>query len=291
MPNNMNLKYPSLASQLLNLRPAGMFSNVNEVVEQLRLADRDGYQFFIDWSKSCYRSHKHAGNPWSYYFEQPFEAAEASPESEVLPTGASVACTRDNIITPRLTDGECNPLLLPLDRQGAHNIICRYLKLKPEVRAGINAFSEANFTTRMIGLHIRGPGRTDGGVPELRTRYGSKSEVPFEVFFKQVDEALRLLPEARIFACTDSESVMMAIQERFGAKIASWPALRSEFGEMHAQHPKNEGQDFDPYQLGLDVLSEAYLLSKCDLLVHGNSNVTNFVLCASPNLMHVYIPA
>ncbi len=37
----------------LKLRSAGMFSNVNEVVEQLRLAEQGGYRFAIDWSASC----------------------------------------------------------------------------------------------------------------------------------------------------------------------------------------------------------------------------------------------
>lgn len=63
---------------LLKLRSAGMFSNVNEVVEQLRRAEAGGYRFVIDWSASTYRDPDVPGDPWGYYFHPCFarEAAE-----------------------------------------------------------------------------------------------------------------------------------------------------------------------------------------------------------------------
>ena len=201
-----------------------------------------------------------------------------------------MACSRANIITPRLEDGNCNPLLLPRDRYAAHRLIRAYLRPKPHVRAGIEDMAR-QFRPRMIGLHIRGPGRTDGGVPELRRSFGDGNRVPVERFFEQVEVALRLLPEAGIFACSDSSLVIADIVSRFGDRVLTWPAIRSEFGEMHAGHAANAGQSFPPYQLGLDVLSEAYLLSRTDIFVHGNSNVANFVLSEAPTLIHAYVPA
>lgn len=278
--------------KLLKLRQAGMFSNVNEVVEQLHLAETQGYRFLINWQESCYLDTSRQADVWNYYFEPCFtDTVRDQSTLPELPRGTPVACTRNNIITPRLDDGICAPLLLPRDRFRAHEIIDRYLRLKPEVAAGINTFRETHFGPQMIGLHIRGPGRTDGGVPALRQRFGSAQDVPVEVFFQQTDEALRLLPNARIFACSDSSKVMDAIQQRYGTRMVSWPALRSEFGEMHANHTANTGQSFAPYQLGLDVLSEAWLLSQTDILVHGNSNVANFVISKSPHLIHAYVQA
>lgn len=279
----------------LRLRMAGMFSNVNEVIEQLRRAEVGGYRFVIDWQVSCYRDPDRAGDPWAYYFEPLFgdlvppEDITALPE---LPRGIEVACTRDNIVTPRLADGECAPLLLPHNRLGAHALIDRHLALRPEVAAQIDSFQADSFRPRMIGLHVRGAGRADGGVVDLRRQLGETgNEVPVEVFCRQVDEALRLLPDAGIFACSDSSAVIAAIEARYGARVVTWPALRSAFGEMHAGHPENDGMRFDPYQLGLDVVCEAWLLSRTDLFVHGNSNVANFVLCKAPHLIHAYVQA
>ena len=35
---------------VLNLRVHGMFSNVNEVIQQLYLAEQNGYNFEINWN-------------------------------------------------------------------------------------------------------------------------------------------------------------------------------------------------------------------------------------------------
>lgn len=274
--------------RLLRLRPDGMFSNVNEVVEQLRRAEAANYRFIIEWTTSCYRDPERHADPWTYYFEACF------PEQyrvglPILAGGVEIACCRDNIITPRIRDGDCNPLLLPQDRQRANDLISRYIRLKPDVAESIQAFASKQFRPRMIGLHIRGPGRTDGGVPALRRRYGNPDEVPLKVFFEQTDEALRQVPDAGIFGCSDSSVVIDAIRDRYGDRAAFYPAIRSPFGEMHTGHPRNEGQVFPPYRLGLDILNEAYLLARTDMFVHGNSNVANFVLCATPLLPHAYV--
>jgi len=284
-PNNNEMKN-------LSLRPDGMFSNVNEVVEQLRLANNGGYKFQIDWSSSCYRDQARPEDPWSYYFAPCFPELPAKSElCEELLGGVPVACSRDNIITPRELDGVCNPLLLPKDRHGAHELIAKHLHLKPELLANVDAFVDAHFRDQMIGLHLRGAGRTDGGALELRAQYNTQTGIPFEAYFIEVDRQLVEHPKAGIFLCSDSSFVIRTVQERYGDRICIWPAQRSEFGEMHANHPKNAGQLFSPYRLGLDIVSEAWLLSRTDIFVHGNSNVANFVLCKSPDLIHAYVQA
>lgn len=276
----------------LELRPAGMFSNVNEMVEQLRLAELGGYRFVTNWSRSCYRDPDRPVDPWTYYFEPCFPGLEELDDDlPVLPGGTSVACTRDNIITPRLEDANSNPLLLPKDRQGAHDLINRYLHLRPEVSAIIDSFAETYFTGPVIGLHIRGPGRIDGGALTLRKPHLSDGGVPAELFLRHADAALDKFPGAQIFACSDSSLVIDQVQAEYGDRVVTYDATRSVFGEMHANHPKNAGQVFSLYKLGLDVLVEAWLLARCDFLVHGNSNVANFVLCAAPDLPHDYVPA
>ena len=278
--------------RLLRLRSAGMFSNVNEVIEQLRRSKVNNYRFAIDWATSCYRDPDHLGDPWAYYFEPCFEGLSLAAIIDADPTlllgGPPVACARDNIITPRLRDGDCNPLLLPKDRQGAHRLITEHLILKPAVIRKIEAFRASHFKAAMIGLHIRGPGRTDGGVPTLRQSHSPAGEVPLKLYFDYLDLALHSRPGADIFACSDSSAVIAAVQQRYGARVVTYDATRSTFGEMHANHPKNNGQHFPAHKLGLDILMDAYLLAETDFLVHGNSNVANFVLCKSPNLPHAY---
>lgn len=285
--------------RLLRLRNAGMFSNVNEVVEQLRRACRGNYQFVIDWTDSPYSDPGWPGDPWDQYFHPCFtkDGIDASSADDclsgfpVLPGGVEVACARDNIITPREEDGVCAPLLLPLDRHAAHQLIKQYLLLKENVIREINAFEAAYFDGHVIGLHIRGPGRTDGGVPMMRRAFGADSEVPLKPFCAVVDQEINTHPNALIFVCSDSSAVISSITTRYGERVVYWPALRSEFGEMHAQHPNNRGQTFSGYRLGLDVLVEAYLLARTSFFIHGNSNVANYVLCLNPKIRSAYILA
>lgn len=284
---------PSDVRQLV-LRPDGMFSNVNEVVEQLRRAERDGYRFLIDWSRSAYRDPDRLDDPWAYYFQPCFTIDEADlPPGDVPQVlgGEPVACSADNIITPRLADGVCAPLLLPRDRLGAAQLIARHIRLQEVVRTQIDAFAAEHFHGAIVGLHIRGPGRVDGGVPGMRRALDPSQRVPVECFFDAVDQAVADRPRARIFACSDSLAVLRAVIDRYGPRVVTWPAVRSEFGEMHAGHPANGGAAFPRFRLGLDVVAEAWLLARTGWFVHGNSNVANFVLCLRPDLSHTYVPA
>jgi len=284
---------PPTDMRLLKLRPAGMFSNVNEVVEQMRRAETGQYCFAIDWSTSCYRNLQRPGDPWSYYFDPCFPGLNTEfTDLPVLPGGRVVACSRDNIITPRLQDGQSNPLLLPRDRTAAHAVLQRAIRPNAKVKAEAQRFFSENFGGPVIGLHLRGPGRLDGGSQELRQKYGLKpGQVPVEIYFSQVDQGLIAQPEARIFACSDSSMVINQITERYGDRVITYPAQRSAFGEMHTNHSANQGKTFSPYLLGRDVLVEALLLARTNLFVHGNSNVANFVLCQAPHLAHAYVQA
>jgi hypothetical protein len=282
-------KTAATPAYLLRLRPAGMFSNVNEVVQQLHLSEQGGYEFLIDWSLSCYRDPAHDADPWSYYFEQPF-ATPRNGELDELPGGPSVACARDNIITPRVRDGVCDSLLLPKDRYLPNRIIERYLRLLPPIRQRIETFRRTRLDGRYVALHIRGAGRTDGGVPGLRSGLPLTAGVPLETYFFSMDRCLQEDKDVSIFACSDSRFVLDAICDRYGKRVVTYPAQRSEFGEMHVVGKKeNAGESFDRRRLGEEVLIEAYLLAGADFLVHGNSNVANFVLCLAPGLRHHYV--
>jgi len=275
---------------LLKLRPDGMFSNVNEVVQQYHLAVLAGYRFGIDWSNSCYRDPERRGDPWSYYFEDVFDTGgPPAADSPPLPRGVKVACTRDNLITPRLVDGQCDPLLLPRDRKMAGETLSRAIRLKPGIAQHIRDIRANLAGAELIGVHIRGEGRTDGGTLRLRAAAGAVGRVPFALYFNAVDAALAQRPAAAVLVCSDSCMVIAAARQRYGQRLVVYQAQRSQFGEMHAGHPQNRGMTFEPWRLGLDVIVEAHLLAGADCFVHGNSNLANYVLCRAPDLSSHYV--
>lgn len=149
---------------------------------------------------------------------------------------------------------------------------------------------EEYFGQYVIGLHVRGPGRTHGVAFELRRRHGNKGRVPLRAYLTPVAALLKQRRNAQVFVSSDSEQIMRDITDVLGSKMIRYPSSLSEFGEMHlSSQPENAGIEFDRYKLGEDVLVEAGLLARTHYLVHGNSNVSNFVLCVNPTLEAEYV--
>jgi len=97
---------------------------------------------------------------------------------------------------------------LPKNRDLPHSLITRYIKLKSHIQKLVSDFVGERFSGHVIGLHIRGPGRIDGGAPGLRSRYPCKNGVPFTQYFRFADAQLAAYPHAQIFASSDSSFVM-----------------------------------------------------------------------------------
>ena len=283
------MKYMNKPCYELRLRNSGMFSVVNEVIQYLYLAESKDYEFFIDWRHSCYLDVSRQGDPWEYYFEPCFKDVSATSGLTLLPVGRSVACSKNNVITPRITDGNCKPLLMPYNRNVPNQLISKYLRLKPHIANAINQFEDKNFSQQTIGLHLRGLGRDHGGADELRAQGNGSNTIDYERFFAPIDEELMKKPDAKIFVCSDSQAVIDYVNNAYGQRAINYDSTRSAFGEMHANHPKNKGMSFSPYKLGLDIVMEAYLLARTDYFVHGNSNVANFVVSLNAQLRSCYV--
>jgi len=277
----------------INLRGAGLFSNVNEVVEQISIAQRENYKFVINWSSSSYRDPEDETDPWLYYFEPCFDIPKdaISRNPAVLTGGEKAVCTRYNIITPCEVHRSCGSMLLPRDRQKAHKIIREHIVPKPYILSQIESFQQQNFRSRMIGVHARGRGRIDEDIREVNPDADASHASFLNTFFEHIDDIISFCPDAGIFACSDSSVVISEIQRKYGERVIHYPSQRSEFGEMHeSSNQNNAGLKFDRKKLGEEVLSEALLLSRTDFFIHSFSNVSNFVLCANPTLFHRYVP-
>ena len=281
-------------TKLLILKSSGFFYLVNSLIHHLYLAEQGGYKFIVDWSESLYKDDSMKGDPWNYYFEDCFH------DTGIPLKALSVDLfNKDNVIVPRvqIAGFERNRngfLLLPKDRYLVNKIISKYIKLKPHLKKKIDDFRNKNFQQYTIGLHIRGAGRVNGGVPILNRQHKLKKGVPFDLYFKFVDEHLQEHKSAKIFLCSDSGMVIDECRKKYGDRIITYSKIRSHYGEMHNNYQegaikKNKGLTFPKYKLGEEVLIDAYLLSETDFLVHGNSSVTNFILCNKPDLKSEYV--
>lgn len=277
-----------MATRLLKLRPYGMFSNVNEVIQNLHLAEQAGDDFVIDWSASPYGTKGPEGDPWGQYFDHPFPEARLFDGIETLPTGGKVLCVPESIICPTRAAGECDTMHMPFSLAPAHDIITRHIRLSAAMRAGVEAAAKALLTRPTVGLHLRGPRGVDGGAAAFRAGYGSRWVVPYERYWEAGEKAMSELGAAHILVCTDSSESLALARERFGDRMISYDALRSARGDMHTPNLRDAEMADEGFRLGQDVITEVWLLSRCAAFVHGRSNIANFVRAKSPDMPSIF---
>ena len=261
-----------------NDQSRGMFSVVNDLVAHFHEADKEGYKINPTWTASPYKTTKSEEDAFLYFFEP---LVDINSDDQLVGKLKSFAYHRKNLITPRC-DGN---LALPIKRKEVNEIIEKYIKPISPINQKINKFKEKYFSENILGLHIRGQGRTDGGAKQLRELGELIDGVPYNLYFNKVDEYISTHPSCKIFLCSDSQIVIDYCKGVYKERIITYDSTRSLKGEMH-RNPKFKDVK---YKLGEDVLIEAYLLSMTDYLIHGSSNVTNFALCKNSKLENFYI--
>ncbi|MBV7379032.1 hypothetical protein [Maritimibacter dapengensis] len=279
-------------TMVLPIGGAGMFNAVNRVAYFADLVARDGRDFVVDWAKSPYADPDIGGEPWRYFFEPVFaDATLGDAYDPVRKYYKNADFSVDHPLNPRLIEGRLDTMGLPPDRHAAGAILHRFIRPNALTRATVEDFADTFFKGPVIGLHMRGPGRNHGGADRMRALLDDTQPVPFKHYFAAVDAVLADQPDAQVFACSDSAMVIERCRAQYGDRLITYPSTRSDFGEMHDSHPENEGMRFSTFKLGLDIVAEAHLLARCAHLVHGNSNVSNYVLCRSADMPSTYVYA
>lgn len=170
----------------------------------------------------------------------------------------------------------------PSDRNRANRLIQEHFVRKGSVvRAVYQKFSmneRLYEKPHVIGLHIRGPLRLHGGTAYLVDHLGSERP-PYQHYFEAVEQ--ELTENSLIMLATDAQCVADRVKERYKDKVV----LISQCILMHGE-PHRIRSDFTPNQLGMDALTDAYCLANANVFIHGNSNLSNFVLCLSPCMPH-----
>ena len=150
--------------------------------------------------------------------------------------------------------------------------IAEHLRILPQLECEFARFRDEKFAGRKVcGVHWRG---TDKRVPPP----GHRPTPSIADVAKAVQEVCASDKPELIFLASDENGIREKIEERAGVPVVSADAFRLE------QHGTGEGlhtarncsaRKHHRYLLGLEVLRDAWLLSRCNCLVHGHSNVTN----------------
>jgi hypothetical protein len=225
----------------------GMFAAANQILGQLAIFDTklpveiDG--LCVDFgSHGLYYDPGRGPNWWSYYFEP-------------LCVGR---LEKDGVYPPKFDYIQGFKRRRQLTRQEASELVRKYIKVKRQILEKVEQFVWRHFSGfYVIGVHYRG---TD-----------KKNEAP-RVPYRSVFEAIaKHIPEEspwRIFAASDEDQFIEAIQRAFPGRVVACDARRSQNGE--GVHFMCE----EPYLHGEEALTDALLLSKSSILIRTSSNLS-----------------
>ena len=161
------------------------------------------------------------------------------------------------------------------ERKIAKKIIDKHLILRPQIQEPLDEFYEKNMKDKKIlGIHKRGT--------DIHIHHHPAS---LDSFFERVDQVVNQYDG--IYLSTDEKFVVDQFKSRYDKILnASYQTLSDQPQMPNFKTHQGRSQGFE---VGKDAILDAYLLSKTDFLIKGNSNLSNFSLLLNPDLKFICI--
>ena len=240
----------------------GFFSIISTVLSHLQIADLYGKKPIVDFKNypSTYKEfHPIFGseNVWEYYFE---------------PIGNTKNISE--YLTPEyhVTDGS-HPRSSPMSISSHSEFVItwnKYIHLKQNVKDLIkHDESELEISKSTLGVHFRGM--------EMRTATGHPYPPSFKQVFFEIDTLLSNNVYNQIFLVTEGQRYLNRFRLRYGKKLIFTDSYRTRFRNSHSVYPRENHK----YLLGLEILRDAILLSKCGGIISGSSNLSEAAILLS----------
>jgi hypothetical protein len=273
---------------LLNFPGAGFASVANNLMEHLKNYPLN--KFYVCWFSSV---NTQDFNIWNCALQQPFkfekkEIQRMKKQHDMHIIGWTKKQNKSDFL-PRK-----NGILLNISnhtRQKYSTLAHRFIRPNPFVKRLIEKESNRMLKTKpgkIIALHIRGAGRTHGGVESIKKKVSLSNGVPIQFYFDLVD---KIICEKDLIALfTDNDFTVEQVENRYTGQVYTpEKTLRSKdsFGERHEHTSK-----FVRRETTRQIVRDVFLMQQCDYFIHGNSNVSNLVLLLNPSLPHedIYEP-
>lgn len=314
---------PQILRIRMNHSNAGFFAYLTFALNQLRYAEERRLHPVIDFGpvtgrdavstddRNAFYDPEHGENTWDYYFEPP--AGDRACDLDARIADPNDSLTADNVVLlddealwalhlrdpasvypypygrwASMADESSPEAWYAEQRQRMRTLLDRYVRVKPHVRAHVDAFREEHLTGRpVLGVHLRGTdkgnrdpktGRVVASVaPERLTRI-----VPPEEYFPSIDAYLEAHPEAAVFLATDQQEFVGILAQRYGDRLVTRSGRRGT-GRGIGSNPFQQ-RDGGGYRKGEEVLVDCLLLSGCDFLLKCTSAVGEFALAWNEKL-------
>lgn len=270
---------------IIESRWTGFFSNFCHTLQHLRRAEaKSRFADFIPlvyWHDGCYA--RHVGckdNIWEYYFEQvspysidnvDWERDEIKITSKYLKTNLPrdpQSCWDFKVHPPR----PCLNSSTQACRDHVYGVIQRNVKIKQHVMKKVNDFVDTHFTDNFtIGVHWR-------ETRDVRINSEWMGKDPFKKYCELISSFLKNHGNATIFLATDSYNGIERFKKEF-SNVIHYDAVRSstEYPIQYAFIPKQDAlksKSIIGPQAGEESLIDCLLLSRCNCMVYGISNLS-----------------
>lgn len=264
----------------LPLNRSGSFFNINCVISSIYTYN------YLKFHVYFFQESGPDARDWNKVFEQPFGITTR--------TNRIINPVRDGLMNRREQRNGYVRLLTPskADRRVLKGIIDKHIRPLPHIQNQINILKEKLNGYYKIGLHIRGGGREDGGTKEDRQVFELTNGIPLKEYCKIFDKIIenKIIEntnrEIKVYLATDNEPTVDYFKTTYPQiEFILQDCIRSKgwYGEEHMKS-NCEGQ-----RLFEEVVIDAFVLGYSDVFIHGNSNVSNFVVCQNPDIINYNI--
>ncbi len=248
----------------------GFFGNLFMTLNGIHMCMKAGAKPVPFWDSRClYFDAGLGGNVWDYYFE-PITLTEGTDSKLSLLWGFKPDSGLPHNVT---------------SEHDVRNIYCEIIRkhvvLKPSIRQTVdlelNRIPGENY---VVGVHIRQTDAARG----LENRFTAN----LDTYTRLIDKVISAQSRCTILLATDSQEVFASISKRYGKRLLALECIRSVDGtSVHGHY--DAGVKGSPFQKGLDVIKDSYLLSKSDILIRTHSQITAFSLCLNRELSFVNV--
>lgn len=261
---------------------AGFFSNYYWVMGHLVFARRLGYIPVVDMLnyKTLYSEDSPVDgelNAWNYYFDN----VGAAALEEAYGSGKYVLGKDEPL--HKYANKFCDAnYRFPSDKaiDYYYPVIRDHIRIKDSITAEFTKVwdGKTSHLDKIIGVHIRGT--------DMKNDLGHPMPANIERYIAEIEALLREDKKVNgIFLATDEKKAVEHFRNHFNGKcdVIVNEAFRSD--EQKAEHKTGiheqiieNPRENHKYKMGMEVLHDAWCLSRCNYLVCGHSNITNVVV-------------
>ena len=247
----------------------GFFAELRFLLHELYFADKLGLVPVLTMSKKSSYAEKEpingTKNPFEYYFLQPAVSLESAKKSFAVVEHNWRQ--RDFIKTSLGFKSEYAPTDEYFDV--ISNLINKYIKFNEETEVKVcDVAKELLGEGKTLGIHVRGA--------DFKRHYDNHPNiVSIEEYANSVEETLKENSFDKIFLATDDSDALATFKAKFGDKLVFYKDVIRTDGDETVMK-SNVDRPLHHYNLGIEVIRDAYTLSICDGLIAGLSNVSIF---------------